>query len=97
MCRDNNSQFHHILLLTINLLVRLITEYFHVIFSLGTCLTKLLSLGCVLTPNAPYNRETTVVVNYTQLENRIYQSARTSRKRHPMPRTKSLQSSQIKL
>ena len=97
LCSNNCSKFHQILLLTLNLLVRLMTEYFHVIFSLGTCLTKLLSLGCVLTPNAPYNRETTVVVKYTQPENRIYQSTRTSRKRHPMPRTKSLQSSQIKL
>ena len=50
-------------------------------------MTKLLSLRCVLTPNAPYNRETTVVVNYTQPENRIYKSTRTSRKRHPMPKT----------
>ena len=38
LCRDNCSQFHHILLLTLNLLVRHITEYFHVIFSLGTWL-----------------------------------------------------------
>ena len=36
--RDNCSQFHHILLLTLNLLVCHITEYFHVIFSLGTWL-----------------------------------------------------------
>ena len=37
LCRDNNcSQIHHILLITLNFLVRLITEYFHLIFSLRT-------------------------------------------------------------
>ena len=35
LCKENCSQIHHILLLTLNFLVRLITEYFHVIFSLG--------------------------------------------------------------
>ena len=36
LCSNNCSKFHQILLLTLNLLVRLMTEYFHVIFSLGT-------------------------------------------------------------
>ena len=38
LCRDNCSQIQHILLITLNFLVRLITEYFHLIFSLRTYL-----------------------------------------------------------
>lgn len=36
LCRDNCSQIQHILLITLNFLVRPITDYFHLIFSLRT-------------------------------------------------------------
>ena len=45
LCSNNCSEFHQILLLTLNLLVRLMTEYFHVIFSLGTWRDEVAKFG----------------------------------------------------